>query len=272
MAPTNKSAALKARHANHGGPRRNGGRPLGAKDTTKRKGSISEKERSELLQAELGKARKEIERLRNELNYGKVFKGSPRELLEAASRGEYVPTQEQLYSTKLLFDREPAAVNTDGTGAVLILPSNGRDPGLENREWLGKEFAKLHRQHVFETNRKVRRWIETGKTTEEQALLYRPLWTDEGDPEWEPVITVPPEPAMQYIAPPVAEPEFIAPVPPRHFNGNGIDLKRLYPPLGARYNFYKTISGREYEVSAEGVVPDEQDRAKLMGAGWRPRD
>jgi hypothetical protein len=130
-----------AKHAKHGGPRRGSGRPLGAKDAVPRKGSVSPKDREEALQAELGKAYKErddlkrqVDDLRFQLNYRKAFAGDSKALLTSTYKGEYVPTQEQLYAAKTLLDREyptpePGQYETDNTGkVVLYLPHNGRDP------------------------------------------------------------------------------------------------------------------------------------------------
>jgi hypothetical protein len=179
MAPTNKSAALKARHANHGGPRKNSGRPLGAKDAVKRKGSVSEKERNELLQVELGKAYKEIERLRNKINRVDVSRGSVREKLEAWSNGEAIPTQEQLYSTKLLWDKEPPP--------VIEPPVTDKDKEENEREWqkLIEYFATFAiKEAVFQINGKpagdagVPHWVPalvSKVVAETQALLGVPL-------------------------------------------------------------------------------------------------
>jgi hypothetical protein len=85
-------ATANARSARKGGARRGAGRPLGSPDKVLRKNSYSEKERFNALQAELGKAYKKIERLRNELQYGAKFDGNARDMLTATMRGEYNPT------------------------------------------------------------------------------------------------------------------------------------------------------------------------------------
>src|SRR6516165_6205612 len=72
LALKNREAATRNKR---GGLRRGAGRPLGRTDgNVPRKGTASEKDRFQALQANLGKLYKEIERLRNELQYGNKFK------------------------------------------------------------------------------------------------------------------------------------------------------------------------------------------------------
>jgi hypothetical protein len=128
-------------------------------------------------------------------NENKEFTGTPVDFLMAVYRCEALPVKIRLYAAKEAANYQPKGeIQADSvTGAVVFLPCNGRDPVFEqanfekNAEFVTEQLQRLHKQHVFETDTEIRRWIEAGRTTEEQALLYRPFWTDDGDPAWEPV-------------------------------------------------------------------------------------
>lgn len=71
------------------------------------------KDRAAALQAQLGKALKErddykrqVDDLRFQLNFGKQFAGDSKALLTATYKAEYYPSQEQLYAAKTLLEKE----------------------------------------------------------------------------------------------------------------------------------------------------------------------
>jgi len=170
MAQSNhERATANARAARKGGARRGAGRPLGSPDKVLRKNAHSEKDRFNALQFELGKALKEIERLRNELQYGAKFDGNAREMLVATMRGEYNPTQAALYSARVLYDKEKPAPDTE----------EKRTEGDENREWIINQLNKLECEAHREWDAELRGWIAAGKIHESCALLCRSQWADE---------------------------------------------------------------------------------------------
>jgi hypothetical protein len=197
------------------------------------------------------------------------------ELNQKLYRSKHVPLKYRMYAAGKMVDIEPRPVSIEVQN----------EKADEAADFIIGELQKLRRASVYDLDRFLHQGIAAGKYTEETALEIRGFWfrkrsraqehADESVdedieiPDWEPVNTVKPPPApapapipelLEYI-------ERTAPEPQRHFNGKGSDL-RLYPPLGCRYNIYKTISGRKYEVADEGVEPDEADRSELVGAGW----
>jgi hypothetical protein len=121
------------------------------------------------------------------------FKGSGLELAQAVYREQGLSLEVRLAAARLCIPFEAPAVQPQidsTTGEIKFLPV-GRDPVAEqtnfddNKEFVSEQLRRLHRQHVYETDAEVRRWIEAGQTTEAQALLYRPLWTEDGDPSWD---------------------------------------------------------------------------------------
>ena len=176
MAIKNREAA--ARNP-RGGARRGAGRPLGRTDTVPRKGTASEKDRFQALQYEYGKLLKENERLRNELQYGAKFNGTIEEMFLASARGEYVPTQMQAYTGKVILDRQPPS--------VIETPVTEKDKEENEKEWqkLFEYFAAMAiRETIFQTNGRpagdagVPHWVPTlvsRVVAETQALLNVPL-------------------------------------------------------------------------------------------------
>ena len=176
MAIKNREAA--ARNP-RGGARRGAGRPLGRTDTVPRKGTASEKDRFRALQFEYGKLLKENERLRNELQYGTKFNGTIEEMFLASARGEYVPTQMQAYTGKVILDRQPPS--------VIETPVTDKDKEENEKEWqkLIEYFAAMAiRETIFQTNGRpagdsgVPHWVPalvSKVVGETQALLNVPL-------------------------------------------------------------------------------------------------
>jgi hypothetical protein len=93
------------------------GRPMGARDKMPRRsrktGEYPDTEAS--LRLESGRLLAENEQLRSALNYTTKFEGDSKALFIATHKGEYYPTQAQLYAAKAVLDREhPPATTVDG--------------------------------------------------------------------------------------------------------------------------------------------------------------
>ena len=295
MAEKNTAAGVRAGHAKRGGARKGAGRPLGSPDKTPRKGSIKVTDRFSALQEELGKVYKERDDLKRQvgdlqfqLNYGKQFAGDSKALLTATYKAEYYPSQEQLYAAKTLLEKEypsdaPGAQYDAGGKIIAYLPANGRDPDLyrdevEAREWVQAQLRRQEREVHRQWDARLHRWIREGKLTEEQALLMRGLWHEDGDHEWQPIDTVKPERApVQYIPPPVAEPKFTAPEPHPQPNGHANDLAMpaagLIVLFARPFQCFQASSGHRYEAASDGslfVDENEVDDIKdLQRSGCR---
>jgi hypothetical protein len=221
MVMTNHTAALNnanaARKSKKGGPRPGGGRPLGARDTIPRKGTVPEDDRFAALQAELGKAyrqrddlQRQVDDLRHQLNYGKSFPGDSKALLTATYKAEYYPTQEQIYAAKTLLEKEypsnlPGEIEYDSSGKVVVyLPHNHRDSLAmyagddENRAWIYQQLDKLGRKQHREFDEKLHAWIAEGLLTEAAALKVRSLWEEPNDLPWEPCTQKSPTLALEH--------------------------------------------------------------------------
>jgi hypothetical protein len=121
------------------------------------------------------------------------FNGSGLELVQRVYRTQSLSLEVRLAAARLCIPFEAPAVQPlidATTGELKFLPV-GHDPVAEetnfddNKQFVSEQLRRLHRQHVLNTDREVRGWIDAGRTTEEQALLYRPLWAEEGDPSWD---------------------------------------------------------------------------------------
>ena len=173
-----------------GGRRQGAGRPMGSRDRIPRgrngldqlKHMVREAEGAEYLYT----------------NEEKIFDGTMLGFIQAVVRCEALPVKIRLYAANKAVEYEAAAGTPQfdpATGAVVILPSNGRDPDFEqknleeNREWVAGEFRKRHKAWLFECDAQFHEWIASGEMTERQVLLFRGLITDPGDPPWEPVNT-----------------------------------------------------------------------------------
>src|SRR5215469_12345047 len=135
-----------------GGRRQGAGRPMGSRDRIPRgrngldqlKHMVREAEGAEYLYT----------------NEEKLFDGTILGFIQAVVRCEALPVKIRLYAANKAVEYEAQAGTPQfdpATGAVVILPSNGRDPGLdqinfeENREFITERMRGLHRQHVFDT-------------------------------------------------------------------------------------------------------------------------
>ena len=104
-----------------GGKRPGSGRPAGREDLIPRRGSIPETDRTKVLERvvkfqrrQIGELEKEIQLLRNELNFGQPFEGDSKALLTAVMRGEYFASPQQIYAARAVLDREyPPAMPVD---------------------------------------------------------------------------------------------------------------------------------------------------------------
>jgi len=111
-----------------GGKRPGSGRPAGRGDLVPRRGSIPETDRTKILERavkfqrrQIGELEKEIQLLRNELNFGLPFEGDSKALLTAVMRGAYFASPTQIYAAKAILDREyPPAVAVDAAPAATI--------------------------------------------------------------------------------------------------------------------------------------------------------
>jgi len=117
-------------NSRRGGKRLGSGRPAGRGDLIPRRGSMRETDRTKTLERavrfqrrQIGELEKEIELLRNELNFGLPFEGDSKALLTAVMRGAYFASPTQIYAAKAILDREyPPAVAIDA--ATLVAGSN----------------------------------------------------------------------------------------------------------------------------------------------------
>jgi hypothetical protein len=268
-----------------GGARVGAGRPLGSKDRLPRKGSRSEANRFTALEAELGKAYKErddlkrqVDDLRFQLNYGKAFNGDSKALLTATYKAEYYPSQEQLYAAKVLLDREypparPGQYETDEAGkVVLYLPHNGRDPlpgeteaEKEKRE---AEFDEWLESMALSTAREVARRL-TGKALSKAggspAIVVNAVSKVMAELEAEAAekeqktngATAKPEPKPQPLIAPPAKTETpevrIDPKPAPRSNGKAADVVLFCKP----FEWFRLQSGREYVGGKHGYGADE---------------
>jgi hypothetical protein len=150
--------------------------------------------------------------LRFQLNYGKAYNGDSKALLTATYKGEYYPSQEQLYAAKLMLDREyppdvPGEYEVNEQGrVVLFLPHNRRDPlGLHDndpdQDRILAELDRVARRNHLQRDEKLREWIAEGKLCEGCAILARSQWKEDDDPEWERMTPV--KPPVQYIPAPM---------------------------------------------------------------------
>jgi hypothetical protein len=253
---------------------------------------MSKRDREEDLQATVGKQQKRIAELEYKLAQRNtpLSEMAPGEILLGHARGEINADASQLYAAKALLDREPRLLPGEYTrdavtGAVLILPSNGRDLEIERKlreeqddeavAWHREQLDRLAREEHRQWDVQLRQWIAEGKLHEDCALLCRSQWLEDGDHPWQPADAVTSAPApVQYIAPPVI---ITAPVPPQSFNGNGRDLRG---PVKLRCNpfaWFKTKAGNEYAGGKHGLAADEievdarqvEDIAELIEQGCR---
>jgi hypothetical protein len=294
MVETNHTKAARARHAGKGGARAGAGRPLGSRETRPRKGTASEKTRFEALQADYGLKCKErddlqrqVENLRYQLNFGRRFEGDSKALFEAVMKGDYHASQEQLYSAKMLFDREyprdvPGEYQVDESGKVILyLPNNRRDPDLNRNEdeaFVTAQLDRLWRAQKHDRVEQLRKWVSEGSVCEPCAIRCYSQWKEDEDAPWEPTqpngATVKPQPApLQYIMQPVVDPEISLEVSSKPPNGKQTGAAQVqvrlyaYPGRGAM-----TARGNRYCADANSEIwVDPEDVAELLQRGWRER-
>jgi hypothetical protein len=157
------------------------------------------------LQAELGKAYKErddlkrqVDDLRFQLNFGKQFPGDSKALLTATYKAEYYPSQEQLYAAKVLLEKEypPNAAGEykyDETGkVVLFLPHNARDSLAlheddPNRQEIARQLERLAREDRRKRTEQLQGWVKAGKMCDPCAMLAHSQFIEEGDAPWDAV-------------------------------------------------------------------------------------
>jgi hypothetical protein len=266
-----------------GGYRKGGGRPLGSKDRVPRgrngfdqlKAMVREAEATEYIYT----------------NDNKEFTGTAMEFLQSVYKCEHLPVKIRVYAAKeaMSIERDAGTPQFDETGKVILfLPHNRRDPlGLHDdddyKDKIMEELDRLGREHNRQRDETLHTWISEDRLSEEQALLVRTLWVEEGDFAWEPVQQRT-APAVQYIAPPVeystAASEIVAkPVQ------NGADSEKPKAgnkPVRAGFVVLFTepfrafwVGNRKYEASEHGeILVDEleiEDARTLRQAGCRTR-
>ena len=197
----------------------------------------------------------------------KKYLGSAMELLQAIYRAESLPVKIRLYAATKAVDHEPKPV-----------PQAERDAEAdEAADFVSRQLDKLHREHSCKQDEQLHQWIDEGKLTEEQALLARSQWVEDGDAAWEPhkfgyrADTVPLRMLQNGVNArengPVASdvnsvpPE--TPQSPRQPNGHA-QTQRVRLMYSHPCQEYTTLSGKLYQADNGGeMVVDEEDVQEL---------
>jgi hypothetical protein len=226
---------------------------------------------------------KTVAREYEDTEFPAIDAANARELLQKIYQNKHVPIKYRMYAASKMVEIEPAPVTVEERNEEVE----------EAAAFIFKEVGKRRRAMIRERDEQLHRWIGDGSMTEAIALVLRSWWTkkrapanedaefeaddDESMPAWEPMQqnAAPVKVQPQYIAAPMPAPEFTAPEPPQHFNGNGKASHGFVVLFTTPFRAFKVGSRTVYEADSAGeILVDENevaDRDDLIRSGWRTR-
>jgi hypothetical protein len=259
---------------------KNMGRPLGSRDRFPRqrssvvRGGLEERFRQ--LESAYGAAQALIAELQDQLRAQQVFDGDALALLRATQRGEYVPSNVQLYAAKVIFDKEldQRRIELDGHRAALEDERREYADGGERLAQLVAEFGEFVRDRSDELDALV----AAGDVTPTAAQEIR-SWFVRDEPLALPALSAA-EPATtasdidRYHSTnrPLESPQPVEPVAEPAPPLDAIS-RILFAPRP--FACFQTASGRRFEADSDAVVEldgaDDDDIKDLLHSGCREK-
>jgi hypothetical protein len=249
---------------------KNRGRPLGSRDKFPRQRSTVVRggleQRARQLETAYGSAQARIAELEDQLRAKQIFDGDSLSLLRATQRGEYVPSNVQLYAAKVIFEKEldKRRLELDGHAAELEAERQEYADGGKRLAELIAQFAEFVRDRSDELDALV----ASGGVTPAAAKEIR-SWFDPGEP-----LALPAPERFSSVAEPLsAEPAAARPVEPVAEPAAAPDAvcRILFAPRP--FACFQTASGRRFEADSSAVVEldgaDDDEIQDLMRSGCR---